>query len=136
MALIKVSEIVKEELEQLKERGEFKSLDAVIRHYIDSLVEVNGGIFLGSMDENIPNLSSTGIPPYITIKNVRHSLITNSFTHSFISPPETIRLYKCLKCQTTSFQKEDEIIIVPNCLGCGKGMTPITIQVGFKDSEF
>jgi len=69
VALIKVSEVVKEELEQLKKKGEFKSLDAVIRHYIDSSVEVIGGIFLGSdrMDT-----------PFITTRNTRHKLIMNN----------------------------------------------------------
>ena len=125
MALIKVSEVVKEELEQLKKKGEFKSLDAVIRHYIDSSVEVIGGIFLGSdrMDT-----------PFITTRNTRHKLIMNNFTYPLISPPTTIKVYKCLKCQTITSQNEGEVMVVPNCMGCGKGMTPITIQVGFPES--
>lgn len=124
MALIKVSEIVKEELEQLKEKGEFKSLDAVIRYYINSFVEVCGGIFLGS----------DGVV-FLRLKNLRDASIHENFTSSHIVPPKTIRLYKCLKCQTTDVQKEDEMIIVPNCMGCGKGMIPITIQIGFEEDK-
>ncbi len=119
MPLIKVSDKVKKELEELKAEGEFKSLDAVIRHYISSFVEVNGGIFLGS-DGGVWN----------NIINVRRALIRNNYSNYHITPPETIRLYKCLTCGTTCSQKEDELIIVPNCAGCGNGMTPIIIQIG------
>ena len=121
MPLIKISETVKKELEELKTKGEFKSMDAVIRHYINSFVEVNGGIFLRS---------DGGVG--IKLGNMRSSLQVNNFTVPHISPPETIKLYKCLKCQTTTFQNEGDPIIVPNCAGCGKGMTPITIQIGFE----
>ena len=129
MTLIKVSGVVKEELEQLKKEGEFKSLDAVIRHYIDSSVVVTGGIFLGSLEEE-RNWDTF----FINTRNTRHTLIVNNFTYSFISPPTTIKLYKCLKCQTITTQNEGEPIIVPNCAGCGKGMTPITIQIGLKEA--
>jgi len=135
MALIKVSEIVKEELEQLKEKGEFKSLDAVIRHYIDSFVEVSGGIFLNSTEavgyENL-GYDSVSLGGEVNIRNVRSFSIKYNYADTYISPPQTIKLYKCLKCGTMGTQKEDESIIVPNCAGCGKGMTPITIHVGFE----
>ena len=124
MAIIKVSETVKQELEELKTEKEFKSLDAVIRYHINSFVEVNGGIFLGSDGGEV-----------IKLVNVRRSSTMNNFTHLFISPPTTIKLYKCLKCQTTTIQNEGELIVVPNCAGCGKGMTPITIQIGLEQIE-
>ena len=119
MTVIKVSDKVKQELEELKRSGEFKSLDAVIRHYIDSSVIVDGGIFLGSSGSD-----------FITVINVRHGKILNNFSYPHLSPPRTIKLYKCLKCQTTTSQNDCEPVIVPNCGGCGKGMTPITIQIG------
>ena len=128
MTVIKVSEKVKQELEELKIEGEFKSLDAVIRHYIGSSIEVNGGIFLGSHGG-----VSWGY------RNVRSASIYNCFVDLYITPPTIIKLYKCLKCQTTTVQsierqpivqRDIDPVIVPNCGGCGKGMTPITIQIG------
>jgi len=129
MPLIKVSEPVKDELEKLKQERSFKSMDAVIRHFINSSLSINGGIFLGSMEDGASYPSD-----YISFGSIRRVSVANCFTHSYVSSPETIRLYKCLKCQTTSIQDENELILVPNCAGCGKGMTPITIQVGFPDS--
>ena len=119
MAIIKVSEKVKQELEELKTEGEFKSLDAVIRYYINSFVEVHGGIFLGSEGG-----------AWCNIGNMRRVSIRNNYQNDYISPPETIRLYKCLKCGTIASQEDDESIVIPNCIGCRKGMTPITIQIG------
>ena len=122
MPTIKISEKVKKELEELKRSGEFKSLDAVIRHYINSSVEMVGGIFL---------LSEGGV--WNNVSNVRYVSIKHNFSDIYATPPKTIKLYKCLKCNTLSHQEEAEPIIVPNCMGCGKGMTPITIQIGLPE---
>lgn len=138
MALIKVSEVVKKELEQLKKDGEFKSLDAVIRYDIDSSVEVVGGIFLNSTEligyEELGR-GKISIGGEVNIRNVRNVSVRYNYVNTHISPPQTIKLYKCLKCGTLGTQNDNELIIVPNCLGCGKGMTPITIQIGFPRSD-
>lgn len=138
MALIKVSEVVKEELEQLKKRGEFKSLDAVIRHFISSSVEIVGGIFLNSTEmtgyEEL-GYGNVSIGTEVNIRSVRSISAKYNYINTHISPPQTIKLYKCLKCRTLGFQRNDEAVIVGNCMGCGKGMTPITIQVGLERAE-
>ena len=127
MAIIKVSEKVKQELEELKSKGEFKSLDAVIRHYIDSSVEVAGGIFLGTGGET--SYPSLGVPPFINIRNVRYFSTHDNYVNTIISDGETIRLYTCLKCGLLTRSRW------PKCLRCGTGITPITIQIGFPSSD-
>lgn len=120
MGLIKVSETVKRELEELKAEGEFKSLDAVIRHYINSSFVVNGGIFLGS---------GGLMRKTIWHKNIRDPMTSNNFTHMSADTMSPIFLYQCLHCGNIALPRSDELVIVPNCVGCGKGMARITIKV-------
>jgi len=117
MPQIVVSSKTKWELEALKDEHEFKSLDAVVRYYLDSAVRITGGIFLGSEGDQ-----------RIWLKNIRYPMVSSNFMDLYISAGKTIKFFQCLKCGNISSINPDEPIVYPNC-GCSGGMRLITIKV-------
>jgi len=133
MTGINISEKVKQDLEEIKEKGEFKSLDAVIRHFLDARVIIRGGIFLGSNGRNP-----------IDVHNVPLVIITNNLSALYIEDVKSLDFWMCLGCGamftppqevevgTIHLNGESKIVgnvVVPQCPDCKSSMARITIKV-------
>lgn len=119
MPNITVSSKIKKELEDLKKEHEFKSLDAVVRYYLNSALRVNGGIFLGS---------GGVMREAIWFGNIRYPMTSNNYTNASADIASPIKFYQCLHCGNIALPTPGEPIVIPNC-GCGRGMARITIKV-------
>jgi len=78
-----------EQLKELREKFELKSIDAIIEWLLGSAFRINGGIFLGSGKED---------RYAIWFNNVLSPMVSSCYMDMYIKEKKIILLHQCLKC--------------------------------------